>query len=114
PCRVPPDRSLRRAIGIHLNFELHLPGSVSRPEIVDTLGQLRAHAMRTPVGARTILPLVDIDPRPSVSRPPGGRYDRRRMLGRRLRGGAGTAVRARSDRVPQTSRPDRNAGGVVL
>jgi len=46
-------------MGLHLNFELHLPGSVSRPEIVDTLGQLRAHAMRTPV--REVTELITID-----------------------------------------------------
>ena len=46
-------------MGLHLDFELHLPGSVSRPEIVDTLGQLRAHTMRTPVGEVTELITID-------------------------------------------------------
>lgn len=46
-------------MGLHLNFELRLPGSSSRENIVETLVRLRAFAMRTAVRKVTELILID-------------------------------------------------------
>ena len=46
-------------MGLHLNFELRLPGTAPRPVIVDTLVRLRKYALQAPVAEVTELISID-------------------------------------------------------